>query len=74
LALISKGVKLEEQNLDEIERSAVVEEAKGSDGFVVGDQDNTDEENGEKNDANNDSENEDNASVSLAIKGGEEWD
>jgi nuclear GTP-binding protein len=71
---VIRGVKLEEQNLDEIERSAEVEEAKGSDGVVVGDQDNADEESEEENDANNHSENEEDVPVSLAIKGGEEWD
>ena len=61
---VIRGVKLEQQNLDGIERSVEVEEAKGSD--VV----NTTEE-GVKGD--DDSEEED-APVSLAVKGGEEWD
>jgi nuclear GTP-binding protein len=61
---VIRGVKLEQQNLDGIERSVEVEEAKGSD--VV----NTTEEDVKGDD---DSEEED-APVSLAVKGGEEWD
>ena len=69
------GVKLEQQNLDDIERSADVEEAKGSDA-----KDNEIEENDTgagiaENECDENSEEEENdAPVSLAVNDAEEWD
>jgi nuclear GTP-binding protein len=71
---VIRGVKLEEQNLDGIERSVEVEEAKGSDAVVDGGNgDEDDREDVGENEAS-ESDNEDDAPVSLAIKGADEWD
>lgn len=78
-----EGIELKQQNLDGIERSAHVEEAKGSNAVVAVDESADANEDGEKQFDNNGtnvreengcSDDDEDAPVSLAVKGGEEWD
>lgn len=67
---VIRGVKLEQQNLDGIERSAQVEEAMGSENAHAENASGVDGE----DEADDDSEEEEDAPVSLAVKGEDEWD
>ena len=66
------GVTMKEQDLDGVERSAEVEEAMGSEAVEKSSTDDEVEEDGIRDDGSN-SEEED-APVSLAVGGGEDWD
>ena len=78
-----EGIELKQQNLDAIERSAHVEEAKGSNAVVAVDESADANKDGEEQCDNNGknvreengfSDDDEDAPVSLAVKGGEEWD
>jgi len=71
LAVI-EGIELKQQNLDAIERSAHVEEAKGSSIVVDESECGNDGKSIQEDDGCSDDD--EDAPVSLAVKGGEEWD
>jgi nuclear GTP-binding protein len=74
---VIQGVKLEQQNLDGIERSVHVEEAKGTNAAAVcdGKEMGGDDQEGEGESIHEyHSDDEEDAPVSLAFKGNEEWD